>query len=193
MMQQHNSTDVRTRTQSIFEPEQQNFRFRKTIIYQFFFIPIQAFPKDVKVSEDESCTFLYDLFGTHITSKPFKWKSIDEFQPERATAKIFTTPEKLLKFFQGYITRFFQPVCPYLGSMTLLLLECKGQQTSGSSRKYQFQDLLQGQYKRESIFLQLEHRLSFCTNLEVNLEIGIFGQSLTSNTACIQEIARSQS
>ena len=109
MMQQHNSTDVRTRTQSIFEPEQQNFRFRKTIIYQFFFIPIQAFPKDVKVSEDESCTFLYDLFGTHITSKPFKWKSIDEFQPERATAKIFTTPEKLLKFFQGYITRFVLP------------------------------------------------------------------------------------
>ena len=47
----------------------------------------------------ENCTFLYDLFGTQITSKPFACKSIDEFKPERATAKIFTTPDRLLKFF----------------------------------------------------------------------------------------------
>ena len=76
-----------------------------------FFIPIQAFPKDVKVNEDESCTFLYDLFGTHITSKPFTWKSINEFQPERATAKIFTTPEKLLKFFTEKMKAFCIFVC----------------------------------------------------------------------------------
>ena len=80
-------------------PNSKLFDFARLIIHQLFFIPIQAFPKDVKVNEDESCTFLYDLFGTHITSKPFKWKSIDEFQPERATAKIFTTPEKFSKFF----------------------------------------------------------------------------------------------
>ena len=45
--------------------------------------------------------------------------------------------------------------------------------------------LLQGQYKRESIFLQKEDRLSFCINLEVvNLEVEIqrsfFGRSYGS-------------
>ena len=92
-------------------PNGKIFDFARLIIYQFFLIPIQAFPKDVKVSEDESCTFLYDLFGTHITSKPFTWKSINEFQPERATAKIFTTPEKLLKFFAEKMKAFCIFIC----------------------------------------------------------------------------------
>ena len=111
MMQQHNSTDVNTSTWSVFEPEQQNFGISQDYYLSIFFIPIQAFPKDVKVNEDESCTFLYDLFGTHITSKPFTWKSINEFQPERATAKIFTTPEKLLKFFTEKMKAFCIFVC----------------------------------------------------------------------------------
>ena len=58
-----------------------------------------AFPKDVKVSPKESCQFTYDLFGTQISSKPFHWTKIEEFNPERATAKIYTTPEMLVQFF----------------------------------------------------------------------------------------------
>ena len=61
-------------------------------------------------------------------------------------------------------------------------------------RKY-FQDfcfeslLLQGYYKTESIFLQTEHRLTFCVNLEVvnfqnknpgNIFVAIFVQTTTS-------------
>ena len=49
---------------------------------------------------------MYDLFGTQITSKPFMWKSIEKFKPERATAKIFTTPERLLKFFNEKMKSF---------------------------------------------------------------------------------------
>ena len=58
-----------------------------------------AFPKDVKVDETEDCHFSYDLFGTQISSKPFKWSKIEDFKPERATAKIFTSPENLVQYF----------------------------------------------------------------------------------------------
>ena len=58
-----------------------------------------AFPKDVKVSSTDEIHFTYDLFGTQISSKPFYWTKIDAFNPERATAKIYTTPEKLVQFF----------------------------------------------------------------------------------------------
>ena len=58
-----------------------------------------AFPKDVKVAETDDCHFAYDLFGTQISSKPFKWPKIEDFKPERATAKIFTSPENLIQYF----------------------------------------------------------------------------------------------
>ena len=70
-----------------------------------------AFPKDVKVGGEETCTFVYNLFGTQISSKPFLWSKIQDFQPERATAKIFTTPEKLLKFFKEKMEAFCIFVC----------------------------------------------------------------------------------
>ena len=49
---------------------------------------------------------MYDLFGTQITSKPFSWTTIEDFKPERATAKIFTTPERLLRFFNEKMKSF---------------------------------------------------------------------------------------
>ena len=58
-----------------------------------------AFPKDVKVAETDDCHFSYDLFGTQISSKPFKWSKLEDFKPERATAKIFTSPENLVQYF----------------------------------------------------------------------------------------------
>ena len=35
----------------------------------------EAFPKDLKVQDNDTCQFVYDLFGTQITSKPFYWYS----------------------------------------------------------------------------------------------------------------------
>ena len=71
----------------------------------------QAFPKDLKVQENDTCQFVYDLFGTQITSKPFQWCKMSDFKPERATAKIFTTPEKLIRFFQEKMETFCIFVC----------------------------------------------------------------------------------
>ncbi len=68
--------------------------------------PTQAFPKDVHVRENEQLNFSYDLFGTQISSKPFTWPLIGQFQSERATAKICTTPEKLKKFFLQKMSTF---------------------------------------------------------------------------------------
>ena len=84
----------------------------------------QAFPKDTKVAvslkmtfsmfdifvtfcsffqilqKDDELKFVYDIFGTQISSKPFTWFDIKKFKPERATAKIYTSPQKLVDFFR---------------------------------------------------------------------------------------------
>lgn len=70
----------------------------------FIFIP--AFPKDIKVSGNEYGHFCYDLFGTQITSKKFQFSKLEDFKPERATAKLFTTPEKLVRFFNTKLNRY---------------------------------------------------------------------------------------
>lgn len=63
-----------------------------------------SFPKDDKPKPEVS--FVYDLFGTRISSKPFPWQNVDKFQSERATAKIYTTPEKVVKFFREKMQSF---------------------------------------------------------------------------------------
>ncbi len=66
-----------------------------------------AFPKDVKVSWDkDQLTFNYDLFGVEIKSCPFTVESVSKFKPERATAKLFTTPEKCLNYFKNIMEPF---------------------------------------------------------------------------------------
>ena len=68
----------------------------------------------------------------------------------------------------------------------------QGTADSPSGRKFLCQDLLQGQYKRRVYLLFARRQTLFCTNLEVNLDKEIFGQSLTSAVPCIQEVSMSQ-
>ena len=76
------------------------------ILYKKTFIFISAFPKEIKVSENEYGNFCYDLFGTQITSKEFQFSKMEDFKPERATAKLFTTPEKLIRFFKTKLNHY---------------------------------------------------------------------------------------
>ena len=89
----------------------------------------QAFPKDVKIQvslnifsvlfanlsssfqENDELKFVYDIFGTQISSKPFSWSKIKDFKPERATAKIYTSPQKLIEFFQKKMQTYCIFVC----------------------------------------------------------------------------------
>lgn len=66
----------------------------------------EAFPKDDKVGDNVKLCFVYDLFGTQITSKPFTCAKIHQFNPERATAKIYTSPDVLVQFFNEKMTNF---------------------------------------------------------------------------------------
>jgi hypothetical protein len=59
------------------------------------------------MSDTDPCTFVYDLFGVQIKSCTFNWPEIDKFKPERATAKIFTTPERLVKFLSQQKSQLF--------------------------------------------------------------------------------------
>lgn len=69
------------------------------------------FLKSFFLQENDELKFVYDIFGTQISSKPFSWSKIDQFKPERATAKIYTSPQKLMEFFQKKMQTYCIFVC----------------------------------------------------------------------------------
>ena len=56
--------------------------------------------------DEELLTFTYDLFGVQIKSCPFTANTEKQFKPERATAKLFTTPETCYDFFKNHVEPF---------------------------------------------------------------------------------------
>ena len=76
------------------------------VLYRKTFTFILAFPKEIKLSENEYGNFCYDFFGTQITSKEFQFSKMEDFKPERATAKLFTTPEKLIRFLKTKLNHY---------------------------------------------------------------------------------------